>query len=133
MKKEYFRFICNADFWHPTGIYLFKVRNASSRASCKICSKPLLLTLTDFALMLQWFHCWLQTSKCNCFVLEILNNFNNRYCVKTVQIRSFFWSVFSRIGTEYGRYSISLRIQSECGKYGPEKTPHLDTFHAVRL
>ena len=36
-------------------------------------------------------------------------------CVKTVQIRSFFRSVFSRIRTEYG----------------PEKTPYLETFHAV--
>ena len=28
-------------------------------------------------------------------------------------------------------YGESLRIQSEYGKYGPEKTPYLDTFHAV--
>ena len=33
-------------------------------------------------------------------------------------IWSIFWSVFSC-------------IQSETGKYGPEKTPYLDTFHAV--
>ena len=39
------------------------------------------------------------------------------YCVQSAQIRSFFWSVFSRIRT----------------KYGPEKTPYLDTFHAVFL
>ena len=39
----------------------------------------------------------------------------NFHCVKNVQIRSFFWSVFSRIRTEYG----------------PEKTLYLDTFHAV--
>ena len=26
----------------------------------------------------------------------------NHHCVKSVQIRSFFWSVFSRIRTEYG-------------------------------
>ena len=35
--------------------------------------------------------------------------------VKSVQIWSFFWSVFSCIRAEYG----------------PEKTPYLDTFHAV--
>ena len=29
------------------------------------------------------------------------------------------------------RYGVSLRIQSKCGKYGPEKTPYFDTFHAV--
>ena len=40
----------------------------------------------------------------------------SRYCVNSVQIPSFFWSVFSRIWTEYG----------------PEKTPYLDTFHAAR-
>ena len=34
-------------------------------------------------------------------------------CVKSVQIRSFFWSVFSRMRTEY---SVSLRTQSECRK-----------------
>ena len=37
------------------------------------------------------------------------------HCVKSVQIRSFFWSVFS----------------PNAGKYGPEKTPYLDTFHTV--
>ena len=35
--------------------------------------------------------------------------------VKSVQIRSFFWFVFFCIWIEYG----------------PEKTPYLDTFHAV--
>ena len=35
--------------------------------------------------------------------------------VESVQIRSFFWSVFS----------------PNAGKYGPEKTPYLDTFHTV--
>ena len=37
------------------------------------------------------------------------------HCVKSGQIRSFFWSVFSRIRTEYGE-TVSLRIHSECGK-----------------
>ena len=40
------------------------------------------------------------------------------HCVKSVQIRSSFCSVFSCIWTEYR-------------KYGPEKTPYLDTFHAA--
>ena len=37
------------------------------------------------------------------------------HCVKSVQIRIFFWSVFSGIQTEYK----------------PEKTPYLDTFRRV--
>ena len=40
-----------------------------------------------------------------------------KHCVKSVQIRNYFWSVFSCIRIEYG----------------PEITPHLDTFHAVKL
>ena len=36
-------------------------------------------------------------------------------CVKSVQIRIFFWSLFSCIWTEYG----------------PEKIPYLDNFHVV--
>ena len=40
---------------------------------------------------------------------------NTGHYVKSVQIRSFFWFVFSRIRTEYG----------------PEKTPYLDIFHTV--
>ena len=46
----------------------------------------------------------------------------------------FFWSAFSLIGTEYGeilRYSVSLRIESECVKIRTRKTPNMDTFHAV--
>ena len=37
------------------------------------------------------------------------------HCVKSVQIRSFFWSVFSHIWTEHG-----------------EKLPYLETFHSDR-
>ena len=43
-----------------------------------------------------------------------------QHCTKSVQIRSFFWSVFSR-------------IQSECGKIRTRKNSYLDSFHAVRL
>ena len=37
----------------------------------------------------------------------------DHYCVKSFQIRNYFWSVY--------------------GKYGPELTPYLDTFHAVHV
>ena len=33
------------------------------------------------------------------------------HCVKSVQIRSFFWSVFSRIRTEYGISPYSVRMR----------------------
>ena len=39
-------------------------------------------------------------------------------------MRSFLWSVISGARAEYG----DLR-----SKYGPEKTPYFDTFHAVKM
>ena len=53
------------------------------------------------------------------------------HCVKSFRIRSFFWAVFSRIRTEYGEIRSILRIQSDAGKYGPEKTQYFDTFYAL--
>ena len=38
----------------------------------------------------------------------------------------FFWSVLSRIRTKYV-------FNPNAGKYGPEKTLYLDTFHAVYM
>ena len=66
------------------------------------------------------------------FTFKNYSDYSNQHYVKSVWIRSFFWSVFSRIRTEY------REIQSICpyaGKYGPEKTPYfdLDTFHAMYL
>ena len=43
-------------------------------------------------------------------------------CVKSVQMQSFFWYVFSRIGTKY------REILPNAGKYESEKSPYLDTF-----
>ena len=50
------------------------------------------------------------------------------HCVESDQIRSDFWFVFSRIRTEYGEIR-SLKA----GKYGPEITRYLGTFHAVMV
>ena len=52
------------------------------------------------------------------------------HCVKSVQIRSFFWSLFSRIWTEYGeirsvsQYSVRMRDDTD-----QKKTPYLDFVH----
>ena len=65
-------------------------------------------------------------------MILILERRNVTHYVKSVQIRSFFRSVFSRIWTEYGDLrSISphsLRIRENTDQ---KKTPYLDTFHAV--
>ena len=62
--------------------------------------------------------------------LETCYKSDCQHCLKSVQIRSFFWSVFSRIRIE--RYFVSLCIQFEYGKIRTRKTPYLDTFHAVQ-
>ena len=49
------------------------------------------------------------------------------HCVKSVQIRSFFWSVFSHIRAEYGEIEYLSIFSLNAGKYGPVKTPYLDT------
>ena len=56
------------------------------------------------------------------------NIFEEWHCIKSVPMRTFFWSVFFRIRTEYGE----IRVFSPSAvKYEPEKNPCLDTFHIV--
>ena len=57
----------------------------------------------------------------------------NNHFVKSVQIQSYFWSVFSRIRTEYGDTKYLSVFSPNAGKYGPEITPYLDTFQAVNI
>ena len=60
---------------------------------------------------------------------KITKKRQNYHCVKSAQIRSFFGSVFRRIRIEYG--DLLSVFSPNMGKYGPEKTPYLDTFHTV--
>ena len=50
---------------------------------------------------------------CQMFKIELFAKIS--HCVESVQIRSFFWSVFSRIRTEYGyllcKFSYSVLIR----------------------
>ena len=39
---------------------------------------------------------------------------------------------FPAFGLNAERYEVSLVFSPNAGKYGPEKTPYLDTFHAVK-
>ena len=60
-------------------------------------------------------HLCLQNISGGCFCISVFWEPRPVHCVKSVQIRSFSWFVFSRIRTEYGL----------------EETPYLDTFHTV--
>ena len=81
---------------------------------------------------------WLPYCNYTTCVANLLSTFyimETLHCVKSAQKRSFFWSVFSRIRTEYReilRISPYISVFSpNAAKYGPEKTPYLDTFHTV--
>ena len=51
--------------------------------------------------------------------------------VKSVLIWSFSGPYFPAFGLNTGRYGVSLRIESECGKILSRKTPKTNTFHAM--
>ena len=55
----------------------------------------------------------------------------NYHCAKNIYIRSYSGPYFPSFGLNTERYSVSLRIQSECGKIWTRITPNTDTFYAV--
>ena len=55
----------------------------------------------------------------------------NHHCVKSARIRSYSGPYFSVYGLNTEKYSLSLRIQSECWKIRTRITPNTDTFYAV--
>ena len=50
------------------------------------------------------------------------------HCVKSVKIRSFFWSYFAAYGLNQERISVTLRIQPECGKTQTRKNLVFEQF-----
>ena len=52
---------------------------------------------------------------------------STNHCVKSVRIRSYSGPHSPAFGL---RYSVSLHIQSECGKMRTRITPNTDTFYA---
>ena len=54
-------------------------------------------------------------------------------CVKSVQIWSFFWSVFSAFGLNADIYSVNCRIQPECGKIRTRKNTVFGHFSQSEL
>ena len=66
-----------------------------------------------------WISCWIK------FVISLI------HCVKSFRIRSYFGPHFPVFRLNKEIYSVSLRIQSECGKMRTRVTPNRDTFHIV--
>ena len=57
----------------------------------------------------------------------------NIHCVESVRIQRFSDPYFPLFGLNTERYSVSLRIQYECGKIRTRKTPNTDTFYVVEI
>ena len=98
---------------------MFKVNNKDNRTTPMAIKFLLFIRLTKKA-----------------FLFILRNGFANSYvhvhhCVKSVRIRSFSSQYFPAFGLNTERYSVSLRIQSECGKILTKKTPNTDTLHAM--
>ena len=55
------------------------------------------------------------------------------YCVKSVCIRNYSVSYFPEFGLKMKRYSVCLRIQSECEKIWTRITSNMDIFYVVQL
>ena len=55
------------------------------------------------------------------------------HCVKKCLYSEFSGSYFPAFGLKTERYSVSLCIQSECGKILTRITPNTDTFYAVSI
>ena len=55
------------------------------------------------------------------------------HCVKSVQIRSLFWSVFPRIQTEYGAIDYTSVFSPNTGKCRTRKNSVSRQFHAVNV
>ena len=53
--------------------------------------------------------------------------------VKGVRIRSFSGTYFPSFRLNTERYSVYIRIKSECGKIRTRKTPNRNTFHEVTI
>ena len=64
---------------------------------------------------------------------DILVHYQQKHRVKSVHIRTFCAPYFPVFRLNTKRYSVSLRIQSECGKIRTRKTPNTATFDAVKV
>ena len=52
-------------------------------------------------------------------IYYLFRKIQTKHCLKSVQKRSFFWSVFSLFGLNTEIYEVNLFIPSEYGKIGP--------------
>ena len=69
----------------------------------------------------------------SCCWIQLMKWIQLKHChyVKSVRIRSFTGPYFPAFKLNTERYSVSVRIQSKCGRIRTRKTPNTNTLHAV--
>ena len=102
---------CEVSFW--------------SKLRCLILWKNKLIKFSTLAATLLWEEVWSDENRRR---LRRSEDWVDWHCVKSVQIRSFLWCVFSRIRIEYGDTEYLSVFNPNAGNYGPEKTPYLVTL-----
>ena len=65
------------------------------------------------------------------FCFTYSKNFGLVHCMKSVRIQRFSGPYFPAFRLNTERYSVYLRIQSECEKIWTRKTPNAGSFHAM--
>ena len=99
------------------------VKNEPRKALCSFCLKTISLSNMGKQALVTWI---VRSIKNLALLLAL-----NIHCVKKVQIRSFFWSLFSCIRTKYGdlrsKSLYSVRIQENSG----QKKLRIWTLHTV--
>ena len=87
--------------------------------------------IKSILIFFQLYFCYTKEDYEKKSLLDTSLNKNQRlHCVKSVQIWSYFWSVFSCIRTEY-RVQYHSVFSPNTGKYGPEITPFWTLFMKI--
>ena len=100
----------SADFWLIQTQHIFH---------CKINTIEVFWFLISITLVFSSLTIWYPTVVYNC------------HSVKSVRIWGYSGPHFPAFGLNTERYSVSLRVQSECGKIRTRITPNTDTFYIV--
>ena len=130
--------------WMPLGLAIFKIAFFLWHLELALNDIIILILLHSCHLRLEilekaeyWeFLHFLHKTYCNAFLIWHLStpfviNHVAWHCVKRICIRSYSGPNFPEFGLNTERYSVSLRIQSECGKIRTRITPNTDTFYSV--
>ena len=81
-----------------------------------------------------WIHCTENLPKFGKLLFTQKNVLGKNHCLKSVQIRSFFWFVFSCIRTEYGDllrkslYSVQIKKKSVFGHFSRNESQKTKCF-----